>query len=180
MKALIISANDFEDLELTYPYYRMKEEGWDVTVAGPEEGKITGKHGYPVKVDMKYSDVNPDEYDLLVIPGGRAPETVRLNRDALNIVSRFFEQDKYVASICHGVQVLISAGQVAGKRCTCWKGVKDDAIAAAARYVDAEVVVDGNLISSRMPDDLPAFMREVTKVMDELAREQGIRKGAAA
>ena len=73
MKALIISANDFEDLELTYPYYRIKEEGWDVTVAGPEEGRITGKHGYPVKVDKKYPDVNPDEYDLLVIPGGRAP-----------------------------------------------------------------------------------------------------------
>ena len=171
MKALIISADDFEDLELLYPYYRLKETGWEVDVAGPEDGSIRGKHGYSVRVDMKFEAANPDAYDLLVVPGGRAPEQVRLNQDALRIVKSFFDADKFVASICHGSQVLISAGVVGGRRATCWKGVKDDLIAAGARYFDTDVVVDGNLISSRQPSDLPAFMAEVSKVMSLLEKE---------
>ncbi len=177
MKALIISADNFEDSELLYPYYRIKEEGWTVDVAAARIGQITGKHGYSVSVDKTFQEVDPAGYDLLVIPGGKAPEEVRLSKDALRIVKSFFTDDKYVASICHGPQVLISAGEMAGKSVTCWQGIKDDIIAAGGRYHDTEVVLDGNLISSRMPDDLPAFMREVVSVMRELSRlETGKRK----
>ncbi len=177
MKALIISADNFEDSELLYPYYRIKEEGWTVDVAAARMGQITGKHGYSVTVDKTFEEVDPAQYDLLVIPGGKAPEEVRLSKDALRIVKSFFADDKYVASICHGPQVLISAGEIAGKSVTCWQGIKDDIIAAGGRYHDTEVVLDGNLISSRKPDDLPAFMREVVSVMRELSRlETGKRK----
>ncbi|MGA2192157.1 MAG: type 1 glutamine amidotransferase domain-containing protein [Nitrospirota bacterium] len=176
MKALIITADEVEDLELFYPYYRIKEAGWDITVAAPREGQIKGKHGYTVPVDIKFSDVNPGEYDLLVVPGGKAPEEVRLDEDALNIVRHFFKEEKYVAAICHGPQVLISAGELAGKNATCWPAIRDDVIAAGAKYRDKEVLVDGNLITSRKPDDLPAFMREVMEAMTDLTKLAGERE----
>ena len=175
MKALLLSADDFEDLELLYPYYRLKEDGWDVTVASHEEGTIRGKHGYPVHVDAKYSDIDPKGYDLLVLPGGRAPEKVRLHKEAIDIVKSFFRDDKYVAAICHGPQILASADELKGRKVTSWKGVKDDIYHAGANYVDAEVVVDGKLVTSRMPDDLPAFMREINKLTRELAKARGER-----
>jgi protease I len=165
MKALVISANGFEDLELYYPIYRLKEEGWDVTLSAPATGTISGKHGYEAKVDVQLSQVNPREYDLLIIPGGKAPEEVRLDGSALGIVRHFFDQNKPVAAICHGPQVLVSAGVIKGRNVTCWKGVKDDVVAAGAGYSDASVVVDWNLITSRMPDDLPEFMREVLNLI---------------
>lgn len=164
MKALVIAADGFEDMELYYPLYRLKEEGWDVTLAGPDKGIITGKHGYSVITDTTFSKPYPKDYDLLVIPGGKGPETVRIDLDALNIVKYFFANDKPVASICHGAQVLVSANVLKGRKATCWKGIRDDIIAAGAKYSDSEVVVDGNLVSSRMPDDLPAFMREVFRI----------------
>lgn len=160
MKALVIAADGFEDMELFYPIYRLKEQGWDVTLAAPNVETITGKHGYSVTPDLPTSEVNPDGYEILVIPGGKGPEEVRLDGDALEIVRHFFELKKTVASICHGAQVLVSAGVLKDRKATCWKGVKDDIIAAGAAYSDSEVVVDGNLVTSRMPDDLPAFMRE--------------------
>ena len=163
-KILIISADGFEDLELFYPYYRLKEEGCTVEIASNAE-KITGKHGYSIRVDKKFSEIKPEEYDGLVIPGGKGPEKVRLDKDALEIVKHFFKENKPVASICHGVQVLISAQVIKGKRATCWYGVKDDLIAAGGEFLDQEVVVDGNLVSSRHPGDLPAFMREFIKLL---------------
>lgn len=163
-RILIISADGFEDLELFYPYYRLKEEGYEVIVASNAE-KITGKHGYSIKVDIKFEDVKPEEYDGLVIPGGKGPERVRLNENALKIVKHFFEKNKPVASICHGVQVLISAHVIKGRKATCWYGVKDDLIVAGGEFLDQEVVVDGNLVSSRYPNDLPAFMREFIKLL---------------
>jgi protease I len=169
MKAIIISANSFEDLELHYPLYRLREDGIDVTVAANEKGMITGKHGYTVGVHKAFPEVNPDDYDLLIIPGGQAPEEVRLHKDALRIVRGFFEAGKPVGSICHGAQVLVSAGVLKGRNVTCWKGVKDDVIAAGANYTDVEVVVDGNLVTSRMPNDLPAFMRETGKLINAKA-----------
>jgi len=179
MKALIITANEFEDLELYYPLYRLIEQGWDVTLAAPHMGTVKGKHGYLVPVDEVFSEVNPEEYDLLLIPGGKAPEEVRLSADAIKIVNHFFGENKPVASICHGVQVLISAGKVAGRGATCWKGIKDDLIAAGGNYIDSEVVVDRNLVSSRMPDDLPAFMREVSRLSLEFAGQKGKKRKAA-
>ena len=178
MKALMITANAFEDMEVFYPFYRLKEQGWDVTVTAPQMATVTGKHGYQMPVDDVFSEVNPEEYDLLLIPGGKAPEEVRLNKDAIKIVDHFFSKNKPVGSICHGVQVLISAGKAKGRTATCWKGVKDDYIAAGGKYTDAEVVVDGNLVSSRMPDDLPAFMKEVFRITSEMAKAGGKRKAA--
>jgi protease I len=167
MKALIITADDFEDSELLYPLYRLKEEGVEVKVASFGEGRIKGKKGYTKKVDFFMGDVDPDEYDILILPGGKAPERLRLHKDALRIAKHFFEHDKPVAAICHGQQILISAGLVKGKKATCWAGIRDDLIAAGANYVKEEVVVDGNLITSRQPKDLPAFMREIVKKVRE-------------
>jgi protease I len=167
MRALIMIAESFEDSEFLYPYYRMQEEGIGVDVAGPEVGTVTGKHGYSAEVEMTFSQVNMSEteYDLLVLPGGKAPETMRLDEDAVAITRRMMEEGKVVAAICHGAQVLISADVVDGKRATCYQGIRDDLKMAGAQFSDEEVVVDGNLITSRCPSDLPAFSREIFKAL---------------
>lgn len=171
MRALVISADGFEDLELFYPIYRLKEDGWDVTLASPSDAKITGKHGYTITPDIPVANALPEDYDLLVVPGGKAPEVVRTDSDALAIIGSFMDAKKPVAAICHGPQVLISAGVMKGRRATCWESVKDELVAAGARYTDGEVVLDGNLVTSRMPDDLPAFMRETLKLTQKAARK---------
>jgi protease I len=165
MKALIISADNFEDSELLFPYYRLKEEGIVAEVATPSCGTIRGKHGYEVHADRKLADIDPDDYDLLVLPGGKAPETVRQEAAALAICRRFFEQNKPVAAICHGPQTLISAGLLKGRHATCYRSVAEELKEAGALYEDDEVVVDGNLVTSRQPSDLPAFMREMIKLL---------------
>jgi protease I len=165
MKALILAADGFEDSELLYPYYRLQEAGISATIAGPEVGTITGKHGYSVDTDITFGDVDAGEYDLLVLPGGKAPETVRLDEDAVNATRRMMEDGKVVAAICHGAQTLISADVLEGRRATCYEGVRDDLKQAGADYADEEVVVDGNLITSRFPPDLPAFSREIFKAI---------------
>jgi protease I len=161
MKALILVANNVEDLEFFYPYYRLCEEGFYVDVASPDGGKIVGKNGYDFACNLSISEANADEYDLLVLPGGKAPETVRLEPEAVEITRKMLNSDKTVAAICHGVQTLISADVLHGRKATCWRGIRDDVKAAGAEYLDQEVVVDGNLITSRSPEDLPAFCREV-------------------
>jgi len=163
MKALIISADNFEDSELLVPYYRLKEAGVEVTVASMKLGIIKGKHGYDVKVDQTLEAVNPEEYALLVLPGGKAPEEVRKELKAIEIAQSFFKHHKPVAAICHGPQTLISAGLLKGKRATCYRSVAEELKGAGALYEDRDVVVDGNLVTSREPSDLPAFMRETMK-----------------
>ncbi len=165
MKALILAAEGFEDSELYYPYYRLLEEGHRVDVAAPKKGALTGKHGYEFKAGKTIGDLKARDYDLLVIPGGKAPETVRLEKKAVALVKKMMEAGKPVAAICHGAQVLVSAGVLDGRRMTCYKAVRDDVKAAGAKYVDKEVVVDGNLVTSRKPSDLPAFCREMFKLM---------------
>lgn len=161
MKALIISADHFEDSELLLPYYRLKEAGVAVDVASISRSKIHGKHGYEVEATKALRDINPDEYDLLVLPGGKAPSTIRHEKSALDISRHFFARNKPVAAICHGPQILISAGVLNGKRATGFHTIAQEIIDAGAQYEDKEVVVDGNLITSRVPSDLPAFMREI-------------------
>jgi protease I len=161
MKALIMSAPGVEDSEFLYPYYRLQEAGFEVDVAGPGTGTFTGKYGYELKANLAFTDIDPAGYDLLVIPGGKAPETVRLSEPAVEAARRMTEDRKPVAAICHGAQVLISAGVLEGKKATCWAGIRDDLKAAGAQYVDEEVVTTGNLVTSRCPDDLPAFCREL-------------------
>ncbi len=165
MKALIISADNFEDSELLVPYYRLKEAGIEVDVAAPRPGRITGKHGYEVAVNMTTAVVEAGRYDLLVLPGGKAPETVREDPAALEIARFFFARNKPVAAICHGPQTLISAGLVKDRRVTCYRNVAAEMKEAGALYEDSEVVVDGNLVTSRQPGDLPAFMRETMKLL---------------
>jgi len=177
MKAVILVADEAEDMEMLVPYYRLKEEGIEVHVAGSRLGPIHGRHGYSLDANLTFWDINAETYDLMVIPGGRAPETVRQNDKALAAARRFFEDAKPVAAICHGAQVLISAGLLAKRRLTCWRGIRDDVRAAGAEYVDTEVVVDGNLITSRSPGDLPAFCREI---MRALAAARGAAGKAAA
>lgn len=167
MKALIISADGFEDLELFYPLNRLKEEGVDVKIASMKKETITGKHGYPANVDLTFDEVNPDDFDMLVISGGKAPEKVRLDEKAIEITKHFFDKNKPVASICHGAQILISAGVVKGRKATCYIGVRDDLKVSGANYEDKEVVVDGNLITSRNPNDLYAFGREIVKMINK-------------
>jgi protease I len=164
MKALIISADHFEDTELLVPYYRLKEAGFEVDVASISRGKINGKHGYEVSVDKSLRDVNAKDYDLLVLPGGKAPAALRKEPAALEIVKDFVRSNKPVAAICHGPQILVSAGVIQGRRATCYHSVAEELKEAGALYEDSEVVVDGNLVTSRQPSDLPAFMRETLRM----------------
>ncbi len=165
MKALMISADNFEDLELFFPYYRFKEEGISVDIASMKKGKIKGKHGYEIAVDKGLEEVDTKEYDILVLPGGKAPEAIRRERSAVEIAKFFFAQNKPVSAICHGPQTLITAGLMRGRHATCYKSVASEMKAAGAVYEDKEVVVDGNLVTSRQPSDLPAFMRETLRLL---------------
>lgn len=165
MKALILSADHFEDTELLFPYYRLLEEGFDVDVASISNGKIHGKHGYEVAVDEALQQVDPASYDLLVLPGGKAPQAVRKDPAALAIAQHFMQAGKVVAAICHGPQILVSAGVLTGRRATCAPSVAEELKHAGALYEDQEVVVDGKLVTSRRPADLPAFMRETLRLL---------------
>lgn len=160
-----MSADQFEDVELIYPLHRLKEENHEVFVASFKRGTITGKHGYTVAVDLGFEEVDPDGFDALVLPGGRAPERVRLNEKAVTIAKKMFEDGKPVASICHGPQILISANVLKGRRGTSYPGIKDDLINAGVEWVDEPVVVDGNWVSSRHPGDLYAWMREFVRLL---------------
>jgi len=164
MKVLMLVEDDFEDLELFYPFYRLKEEGWEVKVASSSTETKSGKRGYTITPDMTYEDVRVEDFSALVIPGGKSPERVRIDSKAVEVVRGFIKAEKPIAAICHGPQLLISAGAVKGRKMSSWIGIRDDLIAAGAEYVDAEVVVDGNFITSRMPDE-PAFCRELIKML---------------
>ncbi len=166
MKALLISADGFEDSELLVPYYRLLEEGLKVDIASMKEKPIKGKHGYEVEVTKTLMEIRPDDYDILVLPGGsKASEVVRRQPRAVEIARDFFLKNKPVAAICHGPQTLITADLLKGKHATCYRTVAEELKASGAIYTDTEVVVDGNLVTSRQPSDLPAFMRETMKMI---------------
>jgi protease I len=165
MKALIISADNFEDSELLVPYYRLKEANIDVTVASLNSGAIKGKHGYEVDVDTTVEKINPDDYGILILPGGKAPASLRKDQKVLDIAKSFFTKGKPVAAICHGPQILVTADLMKGRHATCYEMVADELTEAGAHYQDQEVVVDANLVTSRQPADLPAFMRETMKLV---------------
>jgi protease I len=170
MKALIISADNFEDSELFYPYYRLKEEGVEVDIASIKKGTLKGKHGYEVDANKDLKEIRPDDYDLLLLPGGKAPEKIRKEREAIEIARHFFGNNKPVSAICHGPQTLISAGLLKGRHATCYKSVAQEMKEAGVIYEDKEVVVDGNLVTSRQPSDLPAFMKETMKMLKKASR----------
>ncbi len=166
MKVLIVSADNFEDTELLVPYYRFLEEGFSVEIASIHKGRIKGKHGYEVEVDKILKEVDPGEYDLLLLPGGKAPEALRKEKESLEISRQFFRMNRPVSAICHGPQILISAGLLKGRHATCYRSVAAEMKQSGALYEDREVVVDGNLITSRQPSDLPAFLKETIKKLN--------------
>ncbi len=166
-KVAVLAEEMYQEMELWVPYYRLKEEGADVRVVAPEKKTYKSKLGYPVTADVAASEVTAKDFDGVVIPGGYAPDMMRRHKAMLDLVKGCFEQGKPVAAICHAGWVPISAGILKGKTATCFFAIKDDMINAGARYVDQEVVVDGNLITSRKPDDLPAFCREVVKALEK-------------
>jgi len=165
MKALIISADGFEDLELLVPYYRLKEENIEIDIASIKKGKIKGIRTYEVEANLSLDEVDANNYDLLILPGGKAPEKIRHEKKAHEIARHFFDKNKPVAAICHGPQTLISAGLLKGRHATCYKTVSEELKESGAIYEDKEVVVDGNLVTSRMPSDLPYFLREVMRLI---------------
>ena len=165
MKVLIISADNFEDSELLVPYYRMKEEGLEVDIASLRKGTIKGKRGYEVEVDLGLDDVQADKYAALILPGGKAPAEIRKSGKALEIAKHFIKGNKPVSAICHGPQTLITAGLMKGRHATCYRSVAEEMKEGGAEYEDKEVIVDGNLVTSRQPSDIPAFMRETMKLI---------------
>jgi protease I len=159
MKVLILSADNFEDSELQVPYARLRDEGFAVDIAAPNKGAITGKHGQVVQATFASDDVRAADYAGLLLPGGKAPAVLRRDPRVLDLVRDFMRANKLVAAICHGPQLLAAAGVLQDRAATCYPSVAAELTAAGARYRDAEVVVDGNLVTSRTPADLPAFVR---------------------
>lgn len=158
----VLVEQQYQEMEVWYPVYRLREAGVKVTLVGPEEGKTyPSKLGYPAKSDRAAKQVQSGEFDGIVIPGGFAPDYLRRHPEIIQLVQQISDQGKVVASICHGPWVLCSTQALRGKKATCFFAIKDDVVNAGATYLDAEVVVDGKLITSRKPDDLPAFMQAV-------------------
>lgn len=168
-KVIVLAENQYEDLELWYPVLRLREAGAEVVIAGTGADTYQSKHGYPVKADTSVDRVHHEDFEAVVIPGGYAPDKMRTNPHLLRLVRDMFESGKLVAAICHAIWVPASAEILKGKRVTCWPSVKDDAVHAGAEYVDAEVVRDGNLVTSRMPSDLGAFCNTIIEVLLEAA-----------
>ena len=167
-KVVLLVENNYQDLELWVPYYRLKEEGAQVTVVGSGSSKTyTSKNGYPIDAEKEAKEIDISQYDGIVIPGGYAPDMMRRYPEMVKMVRDAHQKGKVIAAICHAGWMLASAGILKGKRVTGFFAIKDDLINAGANYVDEEVVRDGNLITSRKPDDLPAFCRET---IDALAK----------
>jgi protease I len=159
-RVLLLAADQFEDMELLYPLYRLAEEDIAVTVAGLDDKPVTGKKGHgPVPVDTKASEVSEADFDALVIPGGYAPDKLRRSADVLDLVRAFDDRGKPIAFICHAGWVPISAKIVKGRRATSVAAIRDDMVNAGVDWVDEATVVDGNLISARTPADLGPWMK---------------------
>jgi protease I len=168
MSGLIVSGDGFEDSELTYPLYRLGEAGFAVDVATPNGDSIESKHGQSQEADLPIEEVEADDYGFLVVPGGRAPESMRLDApETADLIAAFEESGRPIASICHGAQLLISADVIDGRTMTAYWSLEVDVENAGATFRDEPVVVDDNLVTSRDPDDLPAFMTEFLDLLDE-------------
>ncbi len=170
VRVAIVAGPDFEDLELFYPLYRLLEEGAEVKVIAPERKVYNGKHGLTVNADLTFSEAPPESFHALFIPGGWMPDRVRRDRTAVEWIRRFAELGRPIGAICHGPQLLISAKAVRGYTLTAVSAVKDDLENAGAVYVDQPVVRDRNLVTSRIPIDLPHMMPEFIKLLQESAQ----------
>jgi protease I len=154
---LCLVGPEYEDLEVWYPKLRLEEAGYTVPLAGIGEATYTGKHGYPAKVDGHVREFDAADLAGIIAPGGWAPDKLRRDPAVLELVREVHESGNMIATICHGPWILISAGIVKGRRLTSTVGIRDDLVNAGAEWVDEAVVTDGNIVSSRVPKDLPAF-----------------------
>ncbi len=166
--AMVIAPN-YEDIEATDPKEALEKAGADVIIVGIEKGEVKGKKGATLEATETFDTVSVDDFDMLVIPGGGAPENLRIDDGAVAFTRRFTESGKPVAAICHGAQLLISAEVLQNRTLTAVNKIRDDVRNAGGNYVDEELVVDGNLITSRTPKDLPAFNDAIVAAVTERA-----------
>ena len=166
-RVAILVEDLYQDLEVWYPYYRLKEAGADVVFVGTGKPEYTGKYGYPVRPDTAADQVSAQEFDGLIVPGGFAPDLLRRFPAVIRLVREANRQGKVIGAICHAGWVLCSANVLRGRTATCFSAIKDDVVNAGAAYVDREVVRDGNLITARKPDDLPAFLHAIIGALAE-------------
>lgn len=167
-RVAVLAENMYQELELWYPLLRLREAGAETFVVGSgSAGTYKSKGGYPVDVDVEAGQVSAADVDAVIIPGGYSPDLMRRYPDMVNLVREASQQGKVVAAICHAGWMLASADVVKGKNATCFYAIKDDLVNAGAIYVDAEVVRDGNLVTSRTPTDLPAFCRTIIEALSE-------------
>ncbi len=164
----VLAGDNYQELELWYPLLRFQEAGAQVTVVGEGTGRVhTSKHGYEVKADIAASEAKPNDYDAIVIPGGYAPDLMRRNPAMVGLVKDAYNKGKVVAAICHAGWMLASADIIRGKRLTSFYSIKDDMVNAGAKWEDEPVVRDGRLITSRIPQDLPFFCKEIISALIE-------------
>jgi protease I len=169
----------YEDLELWYPKLRLEEAGYSVRLSGRELKTYSGKHGYPATADLLLEEARSADFVGLLIPGGFMPDKLRRDARVLSLTREFFDQGKLVAFICHGGWIPISAKILKGRRATGSRGIKDDLENAGAHWVDEPVVVDGNLVSSRTPEDLPHFAKAMVQFLENDAKSKPPPKTAA-
>jgi protease I len=164
----ILAENNYQELELWYPLLRLREAGAEVAVIGTGSAETyTSKHGYPVTVDAAAHEVEAADFDAVIVPGGYAPDLLRRYESVLNLVREADEQGKVVAAICHAGWVLVSADILKGRTVTCVSAIKDDVVNAGATYLDQAVVRDGNIVTSRVPTDLPAFCGTIISALED-------------
>jgi len=166
-RVAILVADMYQELEFWYPYLRLLEEGAEVVAVGPEAKEYKSKLGYPAKADLGAKDVRAQDFHAVVIPGGYAPDYLRRSPELVRFVREMAEAGKPVAAICHGPWMLCSARVVRGKRVTSFFAIRDDLENAGAIWVDEPVVADGNIITSRVPQDLPAFVKALIEVLQK-------------
>lgn len=165
-RVAILVEQDYQDLEVWYPALRLREEGADVCFVGSgSAASYTGKFGYPVEVDLDVHGSDAAAFDAIVIPGGWAPDFMRRQPGVIEFVRNFAATGRPIACICHGGWILASAGIMSGRKATSFFAIRDDLVNAGCEWVDEEVVVDDNLVTSRKPEDLPAFCRELIRLM---------------
>src|SRR5918999_2593038 len=191
-KVLMLTGDAAESLEVMYPYQRLREEGYEVEVAAPSRKKLqfvvhdfvegfdtyTEKPGYTMDADLAFSEVEPDQYAALVIPGGRAPEYIRNDEDVQRIVRHFFDDEKPVAELCHAPLALAAAGVLDGRRTAAYPALEPDVEAAGAEYVDGAGIVAGVMVSARAWPDHPAWMREFVRLLREHAPAEPVEEHA--
>ncbi len=175
-RVAILVEDQYQDQEVWYPYFRLIEAGADVTIVGTNKKEFKSKHGYPILANVLIDKVSASDFDGVIVPGGYAPDILRRYPAVLKLVRDMHRHDKVVGAICHAGWVLASADILRGKTVTGFFAIKDDLINAGAKFVDQEVVQDGRLITSRKPEDLPAFLRTLIRALAEAPRANDPRK----